>query len=78
MGIALKNTRYKDRGIGTQAERLAINYVFNQLDIPTLYADSIITNTRSQHVLEKVGFSLISEDGQFRYYRIDRSADIRI
>ena len=54
MGIAMKNTAYKDRGFGTRAERLAIEYVFNELDIPVLYADSILSNKRSQHVLEKV------------------------
>ena len=72
MGLALKNTSYKDRGIGTRAEQLAIQYVFNELDIPVLYADSILSNTRSQHVLEKVGFKFIKEEGDFRNYRIDR------
>lgn len=72
LGIAMKNTRYKDRGYGTKAEQLAIAYVFGELDIPVLYADSILSNTRSQHVLEKVGFRFIKEEGDFRYYRIDR------
>ena len=72
MGLCLKGVAYKDRGIGTQAERLAVQYVFYELDIPTLYADSIRPNTRSQHVLEKVGFMLTGEDEKFKYYRIDR------
>lgn len=72
MGLAMKNASYKDRGFGTQAERLAIQYVFHELDIPVLYADSILSNTRSQHVLEKVGFQLIRQEGDFKYYRIDR------
>lgn len=72
LGLAMKNTKYKDRGFGTKAEQLAIQYVFNELDIPVLYADSILSNTRSQHVLEKVGFKFIKEEGEFRYYRIDR------
>lgn len=72
MGIAMKNTKYKDRGFGTKAEQLAVQYVFNELNIPVLYADSILSNTRSQHVLEKVGFRFIKEEGDFRYYRIDR------
>ena len=76
MGLSLKNARYKDHGIGTHAERLAIHYVFETLDIPTLYADSIQTNTRSQHVLEKVGFTLIHEDKDFKYYRIDRDMNM--
>ena len=72
LSIAMRNAKYKDKGYGTKAEQLAIAYVFHELDIPTLYADSVISNTRSQHVLEKVGFRLIQEDEQFKYYRIDR------
>ena len=72
LGIAMKNTKYKDRGFGTKAEQLAIQYVFNELDIPVLYADSIVSNTRSQHVLEKVGFQLIKEEGNFKYYCIKK------
>lgn len=72
LGLALKNARYKDRGFGTKAEQLAIEYVFNELDIPVLYADSILSNTRSQHVMEKVGFKFLREEGDFRYYCIER------
>ena len=72
MGLAMRNAQYKDRGFGTRAEQLAIRYVFEELDIPVLYADALITNTRSQHVLEKVGFRLIREEGNFRYYSIER------
>ncbi len=74
MGITLQNASYKDRGIGTEAEKQAVRYVFETLDIPTLIADTIRSNTRSQHVLEKVGFTFVREDAQFRYYRIDRPA----
>lgn len=72
LGLSMKNARYKDRGYGTQAELLAIEYVFHELDIPVLYADALLTNKRSQHVLEKVGFQKIKEEGNFIYYRIDR------
>ena len=72
MSITLKNEKYKGRGIGTAAERLAVRFVFYELDIPTLFADTIQTNLRSQHVLEKVGFFFIREDKDFKYYRIDR------
>ena len=72
MGLSMKNAQYKDKGYGTRAEQLAIEYVFYELDIPVLYADAIISNSRSQHVLEKVGFRFIKEEGNFRYYRIER------
>ena len=72
LGITLKNPKYKDCGIGTAAERLAVQFVFHELGIPTLYADTVRTNTRSQHVLEKAGFLFLREDQDFRYYRIDK------
>ena len=71
-GIALKNSKYKNRGIGTIAEKLAIEYVFNVLKISELYADSVVTNKRSQHVLEKVGFKLIGESDNRKHYKISK------
>ncbi|MCR5753573.1 MAG: GNAT family N-acetyltransferase [Acetatifactor sp.] len=73
LSISLKNRKYKDCGFGTQAEKIAIKYVFNKLDIPTLYADTIQSNSRSQHVLEKVGFQFVREDEKFKYYRLDKN-----
>ncbi|MBQ8237719.1 MAG: GNAT family N-acetyltransferase [Oscillospiraceae bacterium] len=76
MGLAMRSAQYKDRGYGTRAEQLAIQYVFHVLDIPILYADALITNTRSQHVLEKVGFRLIRKEGDFKYYSIERTTEM--
>ena len=76
MGLAMRSAQYKDRGFGTRAEQLAIQYVFHELDSPVLYADALITNTRSQHVLEKVGFRLLREEGDFKYYSIERTTDM--
>jgi len=72
LSISMKNAAYKDRGLGTRAERLAIEYVFGELDIPILCADCILSNERSQHVLEKVGFRYIRTEGDFKYYCIER------
>ena len=72
LGIALKNTQWTDRGFGTVAEGLAVNYVFHELGIPTLYADTVLTNTRSQHVLEKVGFQFLYADERKKYYGITK------
>ena len=72
LGITMINDSYKGLGIGTKAELLAIDYVFYTLNIPVLYADSIITNTRSQHVLEKVGFKCIGQDEIKKYYKIEK------
>ena len=72
LGITMKNRKYKDKGFGTRAEQLAVEYVFYQLNIPVLNADCILTNTRSQHVLEKVGFQFIYADEQRKHYQITR------
>ncbi len=72
LGICMKIDRFKGRGYGTQAERLAADYVFYTLDIPVLCADSILPNLRSQHVLEKAGFRLLRTEGDFKYYSMER------
>ncbi|MBO6061746.1 MAG: GNAT family N-acetyltransferase [Clostridia bacterium] len=72
LGLCMKNDSYKGHGYGSRAERLAIDRVFYELDIPTVLADAVITNSRSRHVMEKVGFRFIREEGDLAYYRYDR------
>ena len=74
LGISLVSDTYKNRGIGTKAEILALEYAFNELGMETVYADSIHRNKRSQHVLQKVGFRETGRDDTFVYYRCDKSA----
>lgn len=68
----MQNDTVKGNGYGTQAEYLAVKFAFDELGMTAVNADTIIKNTRSQRVLEKVGFRRIGEDGAFRYYRITR------
>ena len=72
LSIHMQNDAVKEKGYGTQAERLAIKYAFDELGMAAVNADTITKNTRSQHVLEKAGFHFIGEDGAFKYYRIER------
>lgn len=72
LSIHMQNDAVKEKGYGTQAERLAVKYAFDELGMVAVNADTIMKNTRSQHVLEKVGFHFIGEDGTFKYYRIER------
>ncbi len=71
LGICLQNDSVKGRGIGTRAEQLILDYATKELGMNTVYADAIQKNTRSQHVLEKVGFVQMGEDSSFKYYRFD-------
>ncbi len=71
LSIHLQNDRCKGRGIGTQAERLALKYAFYELGMAAVNADAVLKNRRSQHVLEKVGFRPVRQDGIFRFYRCE-------
>ena len=72
LGIGIKSDGFKNRGYGTAVERLAVEYAFEQMNMNTVLADTIHKNKRSAYVLEKAGFSFVSEDDMFRHYRIDR------
>lgn len=71
-GFHMQNNSVKGLGYGTQIARLALEYAFNHLNIDTVHAYTILKNTRSQHVLEKVGFRCICEKDGFKHYRIMR------
>ena len=49
-----------------------MQYAFEKLGMAVIHADAVLKNTRSQHVLEKVGFHLVGEDEMFKYYRMER------
>lgn len=74
LSIHLQNDSVKNKGYGAAAEKLALAYAFETLGMETVLADSVLKNTRSQHVLEKVGFTQIDADDTFKYYRYTKSA----
>lgn len=72
LSIHMQNNTVKGKGFGTQAEQKAVEYAFDKLEMAAVNADTIIKNTRSQHVLEKAGFKFVRTDGDFNYYRIEK------
>ena len=76
MGIHLQNDSVKGKGYGTQAERLILRYAFEVLGMDTVKADAALKNTRSQHVLEKVGFRYTHEDDTFKYYHYEKMIEV--
>lgn len=72
MSIHMQNDAVKGHGYGTYAERLALRYAFEDLGMAAVNADVITKNTRSSHVLEKIGFEYIKEENGFKYYRYER------
>ena len=69
LSIHLQNDEVKGRGYGAAAERLALEYAFTVMGMAAVNADAVVKNTRSQHVLEKVGFKFVREENGFRFYR---------
>ena len=76
LSIHMQNDAVKGKGYGTRAERLAVKTAFDELGMAAVNADTIRKNTRSQHVLEKVGFRFVGEDEAFKYYRIEQQTPI--
>ena len=72
MGIHLQHDSLKGQGYGTQAERLILRHAFGPMGMQTVYADAVLGNMRSRHVLQKVGFYETGQDETFAYYRCDR------
>lgn len=72
LGIHLQNDSVKGLGIGTAAEKMALDYAFHELGMEKVNADAVRKNKRSQHVLEKVGFRFVKEDDMFKYYTCRR------
>lgn len=70
LSIIIANDAYKNRGIGTEAIKLMLKHAAESLNFTKVYADAIHRNSRSQHVLESVGFKFIREDDVLKYYEI--------
>ncbi len=51
--LAVMMNMFKNKGYGTAAEQLALEYAFVQLNMNCVFADSLVKNLRSQHVLKK-------------------------
>lgn len=77
LSICISCDEFKNRGIGTQAEMQTLEYAFTELELDTVYADCVRRNTRSQHVLEKIGFRQTHADETFIYYRCDKPSGKR-
>lgn len=74
LGLALANNDYKGLGYGTEAVKLAIDYVFNTLKLKCIYADTMCSNKRMKSIFDKFGFEFINREEHF-YDMHDRWED---
>lgn len=74
LGITLVNDKYKGLGYGTEAVEMAIDYVFNVLELNFIYADTMGSNHRMQRIFNKFGFEFINRKENY-YDMNDRWED---
>ena len=77
LSVHLQNDSVKNKGYGTQAEILAINYAFDELGMEHIFAESLVKNTRSQHILEKLGFQYTGEADGFKQYYLEKKEYVK-
>ncbi len=70
LSVVLKNDSVKGRGYGTEAEKLIIDYAFNELNVKKVYADTTYRNVRSKHILLKLGFIHIKDEDEMSYFEL--------
>jgi RimJ/RimL family protein N-acetyltransferase len=56
IGIKICDFSYQEKGFGTKAIKLLINYLFVDRSVDKITLDTNLKNTRAQHVYEKIGF----------------------
>ena len=69
LSIHMQNDSVKGKGYGKKAILMAYCWARDVLGMQTVKADVVLKNTRSQHILEKLGFHLVNEDETFKYYQ---------
>ena len=74
MGIHIVNDKYKGKGYGTQAEMILLAYAFNKLNMKAVYANTLINNERSMHVLKKAGFIEVYRNAQTVHFECRKSS----
>lgn len=56
IGIKICDFSYQEKGYGTKALKMLINYLFIEMKVEKIILDTNLNNTRAQHVYEKIGF----------------------
>lgn len=60
IGIKICDFTYHEKGYGTRALKMLINYLFNEMKVYKIVLDTNLNNRRAQHVYEKIGFKKVA------------------
>ncbi len=58
VGVLIGNKDLRNKGYGTEALRLLMDYAFDTLDLHQLYCNITVNNEISLHVFKKLGFEI--------------------
>ncbi len=56
IGIKICEADFQERGYGSRFLNMLIEYLFDEMGFEKIILDTNLTNTRAQHVYEKIGF----------------------
>lgn len=60
IGIKICNFSYQEKGYGTRILKMLIKYLFDEMKVKKVILDTNLSNTRAQHVYEKIGFKKVA------------------
>ena len=75
MGIKIGDKRYWRKGIAYTAIKIAINYIFEYMDIKRIYIETTETNKPAIGLLQKLEFNYCGqyiEDDDFKFIVMER------
>jgi len=72
LSLLIANDSYKNKGYGTEAEKLIIDYAFEVLNFTRILADTTKINHRSKYVLKKLGFKFLYIDNCMEYFELNK------
>ena len=70
IGIKICDLTQQEKGYGTRALNLLIKHLFENLGYRKIILNTILSNTRAQHVYEKIGFVRTKVDEVAVYYEL--------
>lgn len=70
LSIILQNDAVKNKGYGTDAEVVLLDYAFNSMNLSKVFADTTERNVTSKHVLNKLGFKHLRDENDMSYFEL--------
>jgi len=61
LGIVIFNTKFWNKGLGTEAMHLIVEYAFNVLNLHSVELELFANHPQAQHCYEKVGFKVVGK-----------------